>query len=41
MWLLTALTAAIYVGSAGIPVLLDDADSFYALVAREMNLRRD
>ena len=41
MWLLTALTAAIYVSSAGIPVLLDDADSFYALVAREMNLRRD
>jgi len=38
---LIALTAAIYVGSAGIPSLLDDADSFYAEVAREMNLRHD
>src|SRR5262245_13105567 len=38
---LIALTAAIYVGSAGIPALLDDADSFYAEVAREMNLRHD
>ena len=38
---LLALTAAIYVGSAGIPALLDDADSFYAEVAREMNLRHD
>ncbi|HKE30527.1 MAG TPA: glycosyltransferase family 39 protein [Candidatus Angelobacter sp.] len=40
-WLLLALTAAIFIGSAGIPALLDDADSFYAVVAREMNLRHD
>ena len=39
--LLIALTAAIYLGSAGIPALLDDADSFYAEVAREMNARHD
>lgn len=39
--LLIALTTAIYVGSAGIPALLDDADSFYAEVAREMTLRGD
>lgn len=38
---LIALTAAIFVGSAGIPALLDDADSFYAEVARTMNLRHD
>ena len=38
---LMALTAAVYVGSAGIPALLDDADSFYAEVAREMNVRHD
>src|SRR5262249_53295927 len=38
---LIALTAAIYLGSAGIPPLLDDADSFYAEVARGMNLRHD
>lgn len=38
---LMALTAIIYVGSAGIPALLDDADSFYAEVAREMNVRLD
>ncbi len=38
---LIAVTAAIYLGSAGIPALLDDADSFYAEVAREMNLRGD
>src|SRR5205085_1508934 len=38
---LILLTAAIYIGSAGIPALLDDADSFYAEVAREMNLRHD
>ena len=38
---LIALTATIYIGSAGIPALLDDADSFYAEVAREMNLRHD
>src|SRR6266446_6555217 len=39
--LLMALTAAVYVGGAGIPALLDDADSFYAEVAREMNVRHD
>ncbi len=38
---LILLTSAVYLGSAGIPALLDDADSFYAEVAREMNLRRD
>lgn len=38
---LALLAGAIYVGSAGIPALLDDADSFYAEVAREMNLRGD
>ncbi|MBI3651419.1 MAG: glycosyltransferase family 39 protein [Acidobacteria bacterium] len=38
---LLTLTALIYVGSAGLPALLDDADSFYAEVAREMNLRHD
>src|SRR5689334_25364303 len=38
---LIGLTAIIYIGSAGIPALLDDADSFYAEVAREMNLRHD
>ncbi|HZS04140.1 MAG TPA: glycosyltransferase family 39 protein [Blastocatellia bacterium] len=38
---LIVLTAAIYVGSAGIPALLDDADSFYAEVAREINRRHD
>src|SRR5438128_2302945 len=38
---LMALTATVYVGSAAIPALLDDADSFYAEVAREMNLRHD
>lgn len=38
---LIAVTAGIYLGSAGIPALLDDADSFYAEVARAMNLRHD
>src|SRR6266404_2969704 len=38
---LMAVTAIIYIGSAGIPALLDDADSFYAEVAREMNVRLD
>jgi 4-amino-4-deoxy-L-arabinose transferase-like glycosyltransferase len=38
---LIGFTAIIYIGSAGIPALLDDADSFYAEVAREMNLRHD
>ncbi|MGE0129234.1 MAG: ArnT family glycosyltransferase [Blastocatellales bacterium] len=41
VWMLMTLTAAIYVGSAGIPALLDDADSFYAEVAREMNQHHD
>ncbi len=40
-WFLLGLTAAIYVGSAGLPALLDDADSFYAEVARAMNQRHD
>jgi 4-amino-4-deoxy-L-arabinose transferase-like glycosyltransferase len=39
--LLIALAAIVYVGGAGIPALLDDADSFYAEVAREMNARHD
>jgi 4-amino-4-deoxy-L-arabinose transferase-like glycosyltransferase len=38
---LLALTAAIYVGSAGIPALLDDADSLFAEIGREMNVRHD
>ena len=38
---LMAVTAIIYIGSAWIPALLDDADSFYAEVAREMNVRLD
>lgn len=38
---LLALAAAVYVGSAGVPALLDDADAFYAVVAREMNQRHD
>lgn len=38
---LIAVTAGIYLGSAGIPALLDDADSFYAEVARAMNWRHD
>src|SRR5205823_1961981 len=38
---LMGLTVAIYVGSAGIPALLDDADSLFAEVAREMNVRHD
>jgi 4-amino-4-deoxy-L-arabinose transferase-like glycosyltransferase len=38
---LIALTSAIYVGSAGIPALLDDADSLFAEIGREMNARRD
>lgn len=38
---LMIVTVAIYVGSAGIPSLLDDADAFYAVVGREMNQRHD
>ena len=44
VWLLLLLlapTAIVYVGSAGIPPLLNDTDSLYAEVAREMNLRAD
>lgn len=39
--LLLALTAAVYVGSAGLTPLLNDTDSLYAEVAREMNARAD
>src|SRR3989442_16005805 len=38
---LLAFSAALYLGSAGIPALLDDTDSLYAEVSREMNLRHD
>jgi len=41
IWFLLTVTSAIYLGSAGIPSLLDDADSLYAEVSREMNLRYD
>ena len=34
--LLIALSAAIYLGNAGFPALLDDADASHAIVAREM-----
>jgi 4-amino-4-deoxy-L-arabinose transferase-like glycosyltransferase len=39
--LLVGLTAVIYVGSAGFTPLLNDTDSLYAEVAREMNARAD
>jgi 4-amino-4-deoxy-L-arabinose transferase-like glycosyltransferase len=39
--LVLAVAALIYIGSAGTPALLDDTDSLYALVAREMNQRWD
>lgn len=39
--LLLAITAVVYLGSAGISPLLDDTDSLYAEVAREMSLRAD
>ena len=39
--LLIILTLIIYLGSSGFPPLLDDSDSFYAEVAREMNSRHD
>ena len=38
---LLAVTVALYLGSAGIPALLDDTDSLYAEVSREMHLRHD
>lgn len=39
--LLMFLSAAIYLGNAGFPALLDDADASHAMVAREMLQRRD
>jgi 4-amino-4-deoxy-L-arabinose transferase-like glycosyltransferase len=39
--LLIALSAAIYLGNAGFPALLDDADASHAMVAREMLQRHD
>jgi 4-amino-4-deoxy-L-arabinose transferase-like glycosyltransferase len=39
--LLIALSAAIYLGNAGFPALLDDADASHAIVAREMLQRHD
>jgi len=41
LWFLLAVTVALYLVSAGIPALLDDTDSLYAEVSREMNLRHD
>jgi 4-amino-4-deoxy-L-arabinose transferase-like glycosyltransferase len=38
---LLALSALIFVGTAGWPALLDDADSSHALVSREMNASGD
>lgn len=39
--LLTILSAAIYLGNAGFPALLDDADASHAMVSREMLQRHD
>jgi 4-amino-4-deoxy-L-arabinose transferase-like glycosyltransferase len=39
--LLLALSAAIYLGNAGFPALLDDADASHAMVSREMLQRHD
>jgi 4-amino-4-deoxy-L-arabinose transferase-like glycosyltransferase len=39
--LLIALSAAVYLGNAGFPALLDDADASHAIVAREMLQRHD
>ena len=39
--LLIVLSAAIYLGNAGFPALLDDADASHAMVAREMLQRHD
>jgi 4-amino-4-deoxy-L-arabinose transferase-like glycosyltransferase len=41
VWFLLAVTVTIYLGSAGIPALLDDADALFAEIPREMNLRHD
>ena len=39
--LLIVLSAVIYLGNAGFPALLDDADASHAMVAREMLQRHD
>ena len=39
--LLIFLSAAIYLGNAGFPALLDDADASHAMVSREMLQRHD
>ena len=39
--LLIILSAAIYLGNAGFPALLDDADASHAMVSREMLQRHD
>ena len=39
--LLIVLSAAIYLGNAGFPALLDDADASHAMVSREMLQRHD
>jgi 4-amino-4-deoxy-L-arabinose transferase-like glycosyltransferase len=39
--LLIVLSTAIYLGNAGFPALLDDADASHAMVAREMLQRHD
>jgi len=39
--LLILLSAAIYLGNAGFPALLDDADASHAMVSREMLQRHD
>ena len=39
--LLVVLSAAIYVGNAGFPGLLDDADASHAMVSHEMLQRHD
>jgi 4-amino-4-deoxy-L-arabinose transferase-like glycosyltransferase len=39
--LLIVLSAVIYLGNAGFPALLDDADASHAIVAREMLQRHD
>ncbi|HXN50373.1 MAG TPA: glycosyltransferase family 39 protein [Candidatus Acidoferrum sp.] len=39
--LLIVLSAVIYVGNAGFPALLDDADASHAMVSREMLQRHD
>src|SRR5262249_11580174 len=41
VWLLLLISAAIYVGSAARPGLLDDADGCHALAAREILQRHD